>query len=167
MVVCSADDYHVCPDGTYAFNPKNAGAAHGLCLRKFISALLSGNDVDVVVDNTNTSTYELAPYMAMAAAYGVGATIYLRVLEYANCILFMTTSMGETVDDAIASRCIVKLSYKIPDAESQKRIWRVLADMNGIELVDAEISKIVKRHGDLTGRDIKNMLKLATIEQLK
>lgn len=89
----------------------------------------------------------------------VGA--FLRVLEYATCILFMTTNRGDVVDDAITSRCIARIDYDLPTEEDQARIWRILADLNNIKLSDAEIKKIVGKHR-LSGRDVKNLLKLAS-----
>ena len=90
----------------------------------------------------------------------VGA--FLRVLEYASCILFMTTNRPEDVDDAIASRCIARLRYEAPTPENQARLWRILADLNGLEFAAAEIQKVVEAHPTLTGRDVKNLLKLAS-----
>lgn len=88
--------------------------------------------------------------------------VFLRVLEYAQCILFMTTNLGEMVDDAIASRCIVKIDYHVPTPEDQKAIWRKLADLNGIKIAPAVISQFVAKHPHISGRDVKNLLKLAS-----
>lgn len=90
----------------------------------------------------------------------VGA--FLRVLEYADCILFMTTNLGDQVDDAITSRCIAKLTYKTPAPEDQARIWKILADLNKIDLKEAEIKRLVAKHHGFSGRDIKNTIKLAS-----
>lgn len=90
----------------------------------------------------------------------VGA--FLRVLEYSSCILFMTSNLPDQVDDAITSRCIARLTYGTPSREDQARIWRVLADINKLEVKDAEIKKITAAHSTLSGRDVKNLLKLAS-----
>lgn len=69
VVVCSADHWFE-RSGSYQFAPHELPQAHGACLRRFTEAL-QANDCDVlVVDNTNTSVVELAPYYALAAAYG-------------------------------------------------------------------------------------------------
>ena len=65
-VICSADDYFMV-DGEYRFDPTKLGEAHGACFRKAIDLLQKG--VDVVIDNTNTSVAETAPYVAMGQAY--------------------------------------------------------------------------------------------------
>lgn len=77
-VVCSADDYFVeLGGGVYKFDPAKLGEAHGLCLRRVVEAMLNHED-HIVVDNTNTTSEEVAPYMALANAYGYEARI-LRV----------------------------------------------------------------------------------------
>ncbi len=90
----------------------------------------------------------------------VGA--FLRVLEYSNCILFMTTNLEDSVDDAITSRCIAKLHYSAPAVDDQIKIWKILALLNKIDMDDAEIKKVAEKHSHLTGRDVKNLLKLAS-----
>ena len=87
--------------------------------------------------------------------------VFLRVLEYQSGVLFLTTNRGELVDDAILSRCTVRIPYSIPEPEDQKRIWRGLAESNGIDLSDERITAIVNEHKDLSGRDIKNLFKLS------
>lgn len=88
---------------------------------------------------------------------------FLRVLEYYSGILFFTTNRADLVDDAIASRCIARIDYRIPHVNDQKRIWRVMAEQNAVELSDETIDAIVDAHNDLSGRDIKNVLKLARL----
>ena len=66
----SADDYFVgAGAGDYAFDPSKLGEAHGQCLRRYTEALQRGES-QVVVDNTNTTTLEMAPYVSLALAYG-------------------------------------------------------------------------------------------------
>ena len=74
-VVCSADHFFLADNGEYVFDPQKLGAAHAYCLRKFVQHLqapdLTGGQVGtLVVDNTNTSMQEIAPYAALATAYG-------------------------------------------------------------------------------------------------
>lgn len=88
--------------------------------------------------------------------------VFLRVIEYASCILFMTTNLPDDIDDAIASRCIVRIGYGLPPRSDQRRIWRVLADVNGITLGDDVIEQFSARHPRISGRDVKSLLKLAS-----
>lgn len=89
--------------------------------------------------------------------------VFLRVLEYHSSILFLTTNRPEDVDDAIASRCVARIDYGIPDVKDQGRIWRVLADAGQVKLSDATIAKITAGNPKLSGRDVKNLLKLACL----
>lgn len=69
--ICSADDFFM-RDGKYHFDPTKLGEAHGACLRKYVSLLLvnAQKGRPIVVDNTNTTIGEIAPYYSLAEAYG-------------------------------------------------------------------------------------------------
>ena len=70
-LVVSADDFFM-KDGEYLFDPKKLPEAHGQCLRRFAHAVSSPDSKHdlIVVDNTNTTAVEVAPYAALALAYG-------------------------------------------------------------------------------------------------
>lgn len=67
-VVCSADYFHIV-GGEYRFDPSRARDAHAWCLRRFVEACQDARN-PVVCDNTNTTVAALAPYVAVAQAYG-------------------------------------------------------------------------------------------------
>lgn len=71
-VVVSADHFFLDKEGQYNFNPAQLGTAHAECLKKFCTLVqTSGTEGrTVVVDNTNTSISEMAPYCALALAFG-------------------------------------------------------------------------------------------------
>lgn len=85
--------------------------------------------------------------------------IFLRVLEYQAGVLFLTTNRGDLVDDAILSRCTAQIKYKKPSQDAQRLIWKNLCAANGVEIDDPALNQIVIDH-NLSGRDIKNILKL-------
>lgn len=72
-IVCSADKFFE-QNGEYKFNRELLGEAHHWCLRTFCSHLLQCANL-VVVDNTNISTWEIAPYAQMALAHVYGLEI--------------------------------------------------------------------------------------------
>lgn len=86
--------------------------------------------------------------------------VFLRVLEYYNGTLFLTTNRSDLVDDAIASRCIARIDYSYPTEEQQVKLWEILSKVAGVEIPDAVIQSIVEKYDDLSGRDIKNLIKL-------
>lgn len=72
-LVCSADSFFIQPDGKYEYNSRQINEAHGHSLRTFIDAVQNRNSIKetvIVVDNTNTTSEEIAPYYAVARAYG-------------------------------------------------------------------------------------------------
>lgn len=111
----------------------------------------------MLLDEADVYVHERGNDLQQNAIVGV----FLRLLEYQDTILFLTTNRPDDVDDAIASRCIARLSYSAPSASEQARIWRVLADLNKVDLSDDAIGDLVADNPGLSGRDVKNLLKLA------
>jgi hypothetical protein len=77
--IFSADHEFEKPDGSYVYVPAKQGDAHNTCLRRYVSyvsgAIQTFPEIDLVVDNTNTTIAEIAPYVALAKAYGHEVTI--------------------------------------------------------------------------------------------
>jgi AAA+ superfamily predicted ATPase len=86
--------------------------------------------------------------------------VFLRVLEYFNGLLFLTTNRIDDIDEAIVSRCIALIRYHAPDAASRQRIWRVMGEQFGLNLEDAMPEKLAALFPAATGRDIKGLAKL-------
>ena len=68
-VVVSADDFFLDEAGVYRFDGSKLGEAHGACMRAFLRAVEAEACV-VVVDHTNATALELAPYYTVAKALG-------------------------------------------------------------------------------------------------
>ena len=70
--VVSADLFFM--DGfEYKYDSRRLGEAHNWCLRQYIQLLniyTLGGDLDIVVDNTNTGVFEIAPYYRLAEVFG-------------------------------------------------------------------------------------------------
>jgi len=94
--------------------------------------------------------------IAMNAVVGV----FLRVLEYFNGLLFLTTNRVDDIDEAIVSRCIALIKYYPPDDDAKRRIWRVMAEQFGLALEPALIEQLVVAFPQASGRDIKGLAKL-------
>lgn len=70
-LVVSADHYFQ-REGEYKFDPRLLGEAHASCLRRYVRALQEEEtSATVVVDNTNLSLVEIAPYAAVAEAFAL------------------------------------------------------------------------------------------------
>ena len=94
--------------------------------------------------------------IAMNAVVGV----FLRVLEYFNGLLFLTTNRVDDIDEAIFSRCIALIKYTAPDGAARRRIWQVMAEQFGLELDAPLLDELVELFPAASGRDIKGLAKL-------
>ncbi len=90
--------------------------------------------------------------------------VFLRVLEYHNATIFLTTNIPDVVDDAIISRCIAKIQYKYPTKKQQIKIWKIISKTSKIKIDDKVVLDFVEKYNDYTGRDIKNILKLSNLK---
>jgi predicted kinase len=81
-IVCSADDFFM-RSGEYRFDPSKLGEAHGYCLHKFIIACQDPRSRarPIVINNTNTSLVEIAPYYAVAKAFGLDVEIVTFLID--------------------------------------------------------------------------------------
>lgn len=87
--------------------------------------------------------------------------VFLRVLEYFNGLLFLTTNRVDDIDEAIVSRCIAMIKYAPPDQAARARIWQVMAAQFALDIDDALIAQLTVLFPAATGRDIKGLAKLA------
>ncbi len=86
--------------------------------------------------------------------------VFLRVLEYFNGLLFLTTNRVDDIDEAIVSRCIAMIRYHPPDADDRRRIWQVMTAQFGLNVTPTLLDELVTRFPDASGRDIKGLAKL-------
>lgn len=87
---------------------------------------------------------------------------FLRTLEYFSGILFMTTNRSDDIDDGILSRCIAVIKYETPGREDARKIWKVLSSQFDVHLEESLIDKLLDLFPNVSGRDIKELLKLTS-----
>lgn len=87
--------------------------------------------------------------------------VWLRVLEYFRGVLFMTSNKATEIDDAVMSRATAWIKYERPDRPHLARIWSVLLAQYEMECPTDIIPALVEKYPRLTGRNVKNMIKLA------
>jgi hypothetical protein len=87
---------------------------------------------------------------------------FLRNIERYDGISFMTTNRVDDVDDAIISRCAAVVKYTHPEGDELRSIWKVLSKNYNIELEDGLIDELVELFEETSGRDVKELLKLAS-----
>ncbi|PSN62665.1 P-loop containing nucleoside triphosphate hydrolase protein [Corynespora cassiicola Philippines] len=90
-------------------------------------------------------------------------SIFLRVLEYYEGILFLTTNRVRDIDPAFQSRIHVSLEYPELTGESRVVVWKNF--LRGLEAEEQFGEEDLKALGEvgLNGRQIKNVLKSAVL----
>eukprot|EP01102_Stenamoeba_stenopodia_P006723 TRINITY_DN1868_c0_g1_i2.p1 TRINITY_DN1868_c0_g1~~TRINITY_DN1868_c0_g1_i2.p1 ORF type:complete len:587 (+),score=134.29 TRINITY_DN1868_c0_g1_i2:167-1927(+) len=83
--------------------------------------------------------------------------VFLRLLEYHQGVLFLTTNRVKNFDPAFHSRISVALRYHDLDADSREKIWKNLLQAADIQNVNPKDF----RNYDINGRQIKNSIRLA------
>lgn len=111
----------------------------------------------LLIDEADVYIHERGSDMKQNAVVGV----FLMALEYYQGILFMTTNRGGFVDDAIISRMTAHIKYEVPAGESRNRIWHILAKQYDVEMSEEMVKKAVQQFPKVSGRTIRQMLKLA------
>jgi len=90
-------------------------------------------------------------------------SIFLRVLEYHEGVVFLTTNRIQDFDPAIMSRVHLRVKYPPLDAATRLRIWRATlgrGDTNNevgqVFCPAADLETLAERY-TLNGRDIANL----------
>ncbi|TVY52346.1 hypothetical protein LCER1_G005613 [Lachnellula cervina] len=93
-------------------------------------------------------------------------SIFLRLLEYFQGILFLTTNRVETFDDAFQSRIHIALRYGELSAKAKKSVFkmfiervRVLEGVETMPFTEEDLSTLSRNN--LNGRQIKNTIRTA------
>jgi ATPase family associated with various cellular activities (AAA) len=86
--------------------------------------------------------------------------VFLRVLEYFNGLLFLTTNRIDDIDEAIVSRCIALIKFHPPNDEARRKIWTVMTEQFGLAVEAPLLDALVGTFPATSGRDIKGLAKL-------
>lgn len=93
-------------------------------------------------------------------------SIFLRLLEYFQGILFLTTNRVETFDEAFVSRIHLSLRYEELSTKARHRVWKLFLEKvkstEGVEvgkITDSDYMDLARR--DVNGRQIKNLVRAA------
>ncbi|KAJ3293830.1 hypothetical protein HDU79_011859 [Rhizoclosmatium sp. JEL0117] len=86
--------------------------------------------------------------------------IFLRLLEYHQGILFLTTNRVQCFDQAFKSRITLALRYGDLESSAREQIWKTFLDRSeGEGNWDLDVTELGK--ADINGREIKNVVRLA------
>lgn len=113
----------------------------------------------LLIDEADVYVHERGTDIHQNAIVGV----WLRLMEYYRGIMFMTSNRAVTIDDAVMSRATAWIRYELPNKESLPKIWEVLSRQYGVELNARDIDALSTKFLGISGRSVKNMLKLARL----
>jgi hypothetical protein len=85
--------------------------------------------------------------------------VFLRLLEYHQGTLFLTTNRVVSIDEAFYSRVSLGLHYKASDPTKRAKVWTNLLTMNGIPLENVSVENLSQH--ELNGRNITNVLNIS------
>ena len=86
--------------------------------------------------------------------------VFLRVLEYFNGLLFLTTNRIDDIDEAIVSRCIALIKFYPPDGKARRKIWTVMTEQFGLAVEPPLLDQLTRHSRPRAARDIKGLAKL-------
>lgn len=87
--------------------------------------------------------------------------IFLRMLDYYEGLLFLTTNRPEVIDNAILSRVMLRLEYPDLDATARAGVWRTMLTAAGLTLVGGDFERLARTK--INGRQVRNYVRLAKI----
>ncbi|XDG10535.1 hypothetical protein ABKA04_010150 [Annulohypoxylon sp. FPYF3050] len=94
-------------------------------------------------------------------------SVFLRVLEYYEGILILTSNRVGTFDEAFKSRIQLSVHYKNLNAEDRGRIWSNFIsrlqelDKDGVDFNDLQRNIMLLANYAMNGREIRNVITLA------
>ncbi|GBC15567.2 uncharacterized protein OCT59_027855 [Rhizophagus irregularis] len=86
--------------------------------------------------------------------------VFLRLLEYHQGIVFLTTNRVYCFDDTFQFHISISLEYKEPDIKAREILWNTFLEFLDYNPNNVNIKKLSDIH--LNGREIQNTVKLAS-----
>lgn len=117
----------------------------------------------LLIDECDIYVHERGESIEQNAIVGV----ILRTFEYFGGLMFLTTNRDVIIDDAVLSRCAAVIRYEYPTDEDAYKLFHIFADLFEIALPDPILEEFRKQHPRLSGRSIKNVLRLTARRGVK
>jgi hypothetical protein len=86
---------------------------------------------------------------------------FLRLLDYYQGIMFISTNRAEVLDPAVLSRVMLRMDYPDLDQAARAAVWRTMFDAAGLMLIDSTPEELPE--APINGRQIRNLTRLAKI----
>jgi SpoVK/Ycf46/Vps4 family AAA+-type ATPase len=115
-------------------------------------AILLLDECDVFLEKRSESSLEKNRLVA----------VFLRMLEYYQGVLFLTTNRISAFDPTFESRIHLTIDYPKLDREARQRIWANFINAQSRSTISAWELRLLGQL-ELNGRQIKNMVKTAAL----
>ena len=125
------------------------------------NAILLIDEADVFLEERSTADLERNKLVS----------IFLRILEYYEGTLFLTTNRVEHIDPAFQSRIHVSMRYQELSIASRRQVWKTFVESSAASksgelkgkhaFTDDDLDRLAKYR--MNGREIKNVLKTAQL----
>jgi hypothetical protein len=112
-------------------------------------------DAVLLIDEADSYIYKRGNDILQNCIVGT----FLRLMEYYNGILFLTSNRPDTIDDAIISRVTLHIKYDFPNYDESVKLWNILSENFKMEIDNQTIIQIWGKYEPFSGRDIRNTLK--------
>ena len=86
-------------------------------------------------------------------------SVFLRLLERHQGVMFLTTNRMEHMDEAFRSRISAVVEYKSLDKSKRYKVWNNLLTAASIKLSDEVVNKLCDV--EMNGRQIKNVIRMS------
>jgi hypothetical protein len=86
-------------------------------------------------------------------------SVFLRLLERHQGVMFLTTNRMEHMDEAFRSRISAVVEYKSLDKSKRYKVWNNLLNAASIKLSDEVVNKLCDV--EMNGRQIKNIIRMS------
>ncbi|KAH7272972.1 hypothetical protein MRS44_003472 [Fusarium solani] len=114
-------------------------------------AVLLVDECDVFLERRSSSDLQRNKLVA----------IFLRLLEYYQGVMFLTTNRVSSFDPAFESRIHLTIHYPKLDVNSRLHVWNNFVKIETGGVLEAELEELAKE--ELNGRQIKNVVKTARL----
>lgn len=121
------------------------------------NAVLLLDECDVFLEARSTSDLERNKLVS----------IFLRILEYYQGILFLTTNRIDNIDAAFQSRIHVSIAYPDLTVDARRTIWKNFVEKSSLPYMLEEKDYDELAQVKLNGRQIKNVLKTSLLLAMK
>lgn len=85
-------------------------------------------------------------------------SIFLRLLERHQGVMFLTTNRNEDLDPAFRSRISIVIGYKPLDYNARLQVWKNLLNAASIHMEESDVESLASK--EINGRQIKNVIRM-------